>query len=140
MAGETPNSELPQIRMQAFTQHLERVIKQQHNGLYERLDQMEQTQQENHGDRRRKRYEGEETTLRIDGIKLNIPTFNGKSDPEAYLEWEIKVEHVLSCTKYNDEQKMKLATTEFSHYALTWWNKYQRERIRYEEPMVNTWT
>jgi len=41
---------------------------------------------------------------------------------------------------YNEEQKMKLATTEFSHYALTWWNKYQRERIRYEEPMVDSWT
>ncbi|XP_068480866.1 uncharacterized protein [Phaseolus vulgaris] len=35
---------------------------------------------------------------------------------------------------------MKLAAAEFSHYALTWWNKYQRERIRYEKPMVNTWT
>jgi len=35
---------------------------------------------------------------------------------------------------------MKLAAAEFSHYALTWRNKYQMERIRYEEPMVNTWT
>ena len=35
---------------------------------------------------------------------------------------------------------MKLTVAEFSHYALTWWNKYQRERIKYEEPMVNTWT
>jgi len=92
MAGETPNSELPQTQMQAFTQHLERVIKQQRDGLYERLDQMQQAQQENHGDRRRRSDEGEQRTLRIDGIKLNILTFNGKSDPEAYLEWEIKVE------------------------------------------------
>jgi len=56
------------------------------------------------------------------------------------LEWEIKVEHVFACSEYNDEQKMKLAAAEFSHYALTWWNKYQRDIIRYEEPMVNTWT
>ena len=48
--------------------------------------------------------------------------------------------HVFACNEYNDEQKMKLAAAEFSHYALTWWNKYQREKVKYEEPMVNTWT
>jgi len=35
---------------------------------------------------------------------------------------------------------MKLTVAKFSNYALTWWNKYQRERIRYEEPMVDSWT
>ena len=35
---------------------------------------------------------------------------------------------------------MKLAAAEFSDYALTWWNKYQRDRTRYEEPMVESWT
>jgi len=34
---------------------------------------------------------------------------------------------------------MKLVATEFSDYALTWWNKYLRERIRYEEPKLETW-
>ena len=34
---------------------------------------------------------------------------------------------------------MKLAATEFSDYALIWWNKYQREKTRYEEPMVEFW-
>jgi len=84
--------------------------------------------------------EGEQRQLRFDGIRLNIPTFKGKSDTKAYLEWEIKVEHVFSCNEYNEEQKMKLATTEFSDYALTWWNKYQWERIIYEEPAVDSWT
>ena len=34
---------------------------------------------------------------------------------------------------------MKLAATEFSDYALVWWNKFQRERARNEEPLVETW-
>ena len=34
---------------------------------------------------------------------------------------------------------MKLATTEFSDYALVWWNKLQKEKARNEEPMVDTW-
>jgi len=92
-----PNSGLSQIQMQALTQHLERLMKYQSDGLHERLNQMEQAQQENHGDRRRRENEGEQKQLRFEGIRLNIPTFEGKSNPEAYKEWEIKVEHVLAC-------------------------------------------
>jgi len=32
---------LSQVQMQALTQHLERLMKQQSDGLHERLDQME---------------------------------------------------------------------------------------------------
>ena len=31
----------------------------------------------------------------LKGIKLKIPTFQGKSDPETYLEWERKIELIL---------------------------------------------
>jgi len=91
MAGETPHSGLSQIQMQALTQHLERLMKQKSDGLHERLDQMEQAQQENQENRkrdrrRRRENEGEQRQLRFDGIRLNIPTFKGKSDFEAYLE------------------------------------------------------
>jgi len=41
MAGETPNSGLSQIQMQALTQYLERLMKQKSDGLHEMLDQME---------------------------------------------------------------------------------------------------
>jgi len=63
MAGEMSDSGLSQIQMQALTQHLERLMKQQIDGLHERLDQMKQAQQENQenkgGDRRRRENEGE---------------------------------------------------------------------------------
>ena len=29
------------------------------------------------------------------GIKMKVPSFQGKSDPEAYLEWEKKMELVF---------------------------------------------
>jgi len=32
-----------------------------------------------------------------------------------------------------------MAATEFFDYALIQWNKYQKERRRNEEPMVETW-
>lgn len=141
MSGTNPNDGvgLSQFQMQALMQHLERLMKQRDDALHERLDQME-NRDHNEEERRRRGNDGVPRQNRIDGIKLNIPPFKGKNDPEAYLEWEMKIEHVFSCNNYEEDQKVKLAATEFSDYALVWWNKLQKERARNEEPMVDTWT
>ena len=141
MSGTNPNDGvgLSQFQMQALMQHMERLMKQRDDALHERLDQME-NRDHNEEERRRRGNDGVPRQNRIDGIKLNIPPFKGKNDPEAYLEWEMKIEHVFSCHNYEEDQKVKLAATEFSDYALVWWNKLQKERARNEEPMVDTWT
>ena len=46
---------------------------------------------------------------------------------------------MFSCHDYTEEQKVKLIVVEFLDYAHIWWNKYQRERFRDEEPEVDTW-
>jgi hypothetical protein len=33
-------------------------------------------------------------------IKLKIPYFQGKIDPEAYIEWENKVDWIFDCHHY----------------------------------------
>ena len=33
----------------------------------------------------------------IEGVKLNVPPFKGRSDLDAYLDWEMKIQHVFSC-------------------------------------------
>ncbi|KAH9656969.1 hypothetical protein KPL70_022870 [Citrus sinensis] len=43
----------------------------------------------------------------------------GKSDPEAYLEWEKKIEFIFDCHNYSEAKKVKLAVIEFSDYAIT---------------------
>ena len=77
---------------------------------------------------------------RVEGVKLNVPPFKGRSDPDAYLDWEMKTEHVFACNDYTDAQKVKLAAAEFSDYALVWWHKYQREMWREGRREVDTWT
>jgi len=77
-----------------------------------------------HAKRGRGDEEGGPRRNRVEGVKLTIPPFKGRSDLDAYLKWELKIEHVFSCHDYTEEQKAKLATTEFSDYAFIWWNKY----------------
>ncbi|KAL0375512.1 UNVERIFIED_CONTAM: Transposon Ty3-G Gag-Pol polyprotein [Sesamum radiatum] len=66
----------------------------------------------------------------LGGVKVTIPSFKGKSDPEAYLEWEMRVEQIFSCHNYSENKKVKLAALEFTDYALVWWDQMQKERIR----------
>jgi hypothetical protein len=68
----------------------------------------------------------------LGGIKMKIPSFQGRSDPEAYLEWEKKMEFVFDCHNYSETKKVKLAVIEFSEYAITWWDQLVTNRRRIE--------
>ena len=58
----------------------------------------------------------------LGNIKMKIPSFQGKNDPEVYLEWEKKVEFIFECHNYSEEKKVKLAVIEFTDYAIIWWD------------------
>ena len=80
---------------------------------------------------------------RVDGnlgsIKMKIPPFQGKNDPEAYLEWEKKIEMIFECHNYSEAKKVKLAAIEFTDYALVWWDKLGLNRRNNGERPVETW-
>ncbi|XP_071905717.1 uncharacterized protein [Coffea arabica] len=76
----------------------------------------------------------------IPGIKMKIPPFQGRSDPDAYLEWEKRIELVFDCNTYLEEQKVKLAVVEFTDYAVVWWDQLSTSRRRSREPTIQTWT
>jgi hypothetical protein len=40
---------------------------------------------------------------------MKIPSFQGRTDPKAYLEWEKKIELIFDCHNYSEEKKVKLA-------------------------------
>ena len=62
----------------------------------------------------------EKVDRNLGSIKMKIPSFRGRNDPEAYLEWEKKIELIFDCHNYSGEKKVKLAIVEFKDYALVW--------------------
>jgi hypothetical protein len=70
---------------------------------------------------------------------LKILAFKGKTDPEAYLEWERKVEMVFDIYRYSKEKKVKLVVLEFTDYAMVRGKRLVVERRRNRERPVNTW-
>ena len=70
---------------------------------------------------------------------MKIPSFQGTNDPEAYIEWERKVELVFDCHHYSENKKVKLVVIEFSDYAIVWWDQLVLNKRRNKKPSVETW-
>lgn len=75
----------------------------------------------------------------LGSIKVTIPSFQGRNEPEVYLEWEQKIEMVFECHNYSEMKKVKLAAIEFTDYAIIWWDQLLKERRRNRERTVETW-
>ena len=60
-------------------------------------------------------------------IKFKIPSFNGKYDPAAYLDWELEVEQKFSCHDIPANSQVKAAISEFTDFALIWWREYKQK-------------
>jgi hypothetical protein len=70
-------------------------------------------------------------------IKFKIPSFNGKYDPTAYLDWELEVEQKFSYHDIPSNSQVKAAISEFTDFALIWWREYKQ---KLPINSVTTWT
>ena len=131
--------------LDAMNAQMQRLLDRNNQEVFERLELLENQVNQNArrttgGNRGNNGGNDGSRQKQVEGVKLNVPPFKGRSDPDAYLDWEMKIEHVFACNDYTKEQKVKLAAAEFSDYALVWWHKYQREMLREERREVDTWT
>src|SRR5690606_39244480 len=75
----------------------------------------------------------------IKHLKIKFPAFHGTNDPEAYLDWERKMESIFLVQGTFDLNKVKIAVSEFNDYALLWWEQLGLTRNRLRELPITTW-
>lgn len=63
---------------------------------------------------------------------MQILAFQNHNDPEAYHEWEKKIELIYDCHNNSKEKKLKIAAIEFTDYTIIWWDQLvtKKEGIR----------
>ena len=71
--------------------------------------------------------------------KFSIPSFEGSTDPDEYLTWEVKIEKLWRLHDYTDDRKVILGASEFDGYALRWWDSIVQNRREDNELPVLTW-
>ena len=69
-----------------------------------------------------------------------MPKFEGTSNLDAYLTWELKVEKIFRMHNYSEEKKVNMAALDFDGYALIWWEQIQNQRFENGELLVSSWT
>ncbi|VFQ89741.1 unnamed protein product [Cuscuta campestris] len=72
-------------------------------------------------------------------FKVDIPTFEGKNDPDEFLEWLETVERVFDFKDVSNEKKVKIVALKFRKYASTWWTNTCTKRRRNDKEPVSTW-
>ncbi|XP_050885826.1 uncharacterized protein LOC127091276 [Lathyrus oleraceus] len=138
----SPRTAALTVQIAAMCDNFERLLREQGEQLQQRIDELERRPQNSNdgsGDeeeRRRRRRQGRDN---LRGIKIKVPSFVGKSDPEAYLEWETKLEQIFNCHNYSNLEKVQVASIEFKEYALVWWDQLTKDRRRYAERPIDTW-
>ncbi|KAK1681394.1 hypothetical protein QYE76_042242 [Lolium multiflorum] len=71
--------------------------------------------------------------------KFSILGFEGTTDVDEYLTWELKIERLWRLHDYTEDRKIKLASSEFDGYALRWWDGLVRAREEDGELPIITW-
>lgn len=83
----------------------------------------------------RNRFRDDERNLSPE-VKLTAPTFPGKIDPTAYLEWEKRMEHLFEYYHYTEPKKIALAVESLTNDALAWWDREVAEKRRLRYPQI----
>jgi len=72
-------------------------------------------------------------------FKVAIPEFEGRLDPDDFLEWIQTVERVFEYKEVPDEQKVKVIALKLRKYASLWWTNLLAKRARQGKGKIRTW-
>ena len=158
MTGSSGNSNIPNLQLEAIMRELTKKFTDSLDEVKDRLDRIEGSKADSHvsehnqhesenettpnGHRRNNQRQERDRNPQEDhasNVKVSIPPFRGKSDPDTYIEWECKVEHIFDCYEFSEAKKVRLAAMEFTEYALVWWDQLCLTRRRNEDGPVPTW-
>ena len=68
-----------------------------------------------------------------------MPKFKGEEDPDAYIDWELKIEKIFRIHNYFEEKKVAMASLELEDYASIWWEDLQAQYEKQMQPPISTW-
>jgi hypothetical protein len=69
-------------------------------------------------------------------LKFKIPHFDGKYDPDAYISWKLAVEQKITCFKFPENARIRVATSEFTNFTFVWWVQYGK---KHPDGILQTW-
>ncbi|XP_074283823.1 uncharacterized protein LOC141608360 [Silene latifolia] len=76
----------------------------------------------------------------IDKFKVSeLPEFTGGTDPEAYLDWERRIDRMFEFKDLDDEQCCKYAILRLRRGASLWYECFKARRVRAGKKKITSW-
>ena len=72
-------------------------------------------------------------------FKVEIPEYEGKLDPEEFLDQLHTVERVFEYKVALKDKKVKLVALKLKKYASLWWANLCAKRVRERKTKIRTW-
>ncbi|XP_021984748.1 uncharacterized protein LOC110880548 [Helianthus annuus] len=77
---------------------------------------------------RRPRRQTHDDVLRSLGVRVEIPEFHGKAQPDEFIDWLSTVERVFELRDIPDNLKVKVVAIKLRNYASLWWDHVRHKR------------
>ncbi|XP_020683447.1 uncharacterized protein LOC110100337 [Dendrobium catenatum] len=105
----------------------------------EEVNPFHQDSSSEEGDSRR-RHRPVRPTFRDDGgIKIDLPEFEGRLDPDEFLNWIHTVERVIEFKEVAADRIVKLVAIKLRKHASLWWENLKRNRTREGKSKITDW-
>ena len=72
-------------------------------------------------------------------FKVEIPEFEGKLDPEEFLDWMHTVERVFEYKDVSEDNNVNLVAFRLRKYASLCWTNLCAKRVRERKSKIRTW-
>ena len=66
----------------------------------------------------------------LNNVRVEVPEFEGKLDPDEFLEWLQTVERVFEYKEIQEDKRVKLVALKLGKYASLWWTNLLTKRVR----------
>jgi len=71
--------------------------------------------------------------------KVEIPEFEGRLDPDEFLEWLQTVESVFEYKDVPEDKKVKLVALKLRKHASLWWENLIKKRAKRGKAKIRSW-
>jgi len=71
-------------------------------------------------------------------FRVGIPEYEGKLDPEEFLDWLHRVERVFENKDISEDKKVNLVAPRLRKYASLWWTNLCAKRVRERKAKIRT--
>ncbi|MFS8026125.1 putative retrotransposon gag domain-containing protein [Helianthus anomalus] len=68
-----------------------------------------------------------------------MPEYEGKLDPDEFVDWIQTVERVFDYKQIEEDQKVKIVALKLRKYASTWWSNVCLKRERRGKEKIRSW-